>query len=332
MEWVWVTASIVGGFAVLAWSADRFVEGAASLAYNAGVSRLLVGLTVVGFGTSAPEMVVSAVASYQGRAGLSVGNAVGSNITNTALVVGVAAMLGPIIVRRHVIFKDIPVLLGVMAVVWMFFRDKVLSRIDGTIMLMTLFAIVGWMIFEGLREDRDKSVEEVGAGEAEATLSKGKSLLWIGVGLLALPLAAHSVVWGGSKVAHALGVDDLVVGLTVVAFGTSLPELAASIAAVLKKESDLLIGNIVGSNIFNLLGVMGIAALIDPGRVEGLVMSRDYPTMIAVTFLLLALVGLGREKGASYGGRLRWPGGVPLILVFAAYITWLWSTAQPDFS
>ncbi len=330
MEWVYVTAAIVGGFALLAWSADRFVEGAASLAYNAGVSRLLVGLTIVGFGTSAPEMVVSAVASYQGRAGLSIGNAVGSNITNTALVIGVSALVAPIIVRRHVIFKDIPMLMGVMVAVWALFGDKLLSRLDGAMMIAALFSVVGWMIYEGLRKDETETLDEIGEGLGEATMGTSRALLWIFVGLLALPGAAQAVVWGGTRVAHALGVDDLVVGLTVVAFGTSLPELAASVAAALKRESDLLVGNIVGSNIFNLLGVLGIAALIDPGEIEGKIMSRDYPVMFCVTVLMVALALLGRKKGAKSPGRLRWPGGVPLIAVFVAYLMWLWMSAQPD--
>ena len=330
MEWLYVAGAIIGGFVLLAWSADRFVEGAAALAYNAGVSRLLVGLTVVGFGTSAPEMVVSAVASYQGRAGLSVGNAVGSNITNTALVIGIAALIAPIIVRRHVIFKDIPVLLGVMTVVWVLFNDTTLSRIDGVVMVAGLFAVVGWMIFEGLKKDEEEALEDLEGDLPETDMSTKQSLFWIAVGLLALPLSAQAVVWGGTQIARAIGVDDLVVGLTVVAFGTSLPELAASVAAALKRESDLLVGNIVGSNIFNLFGVLGIVALIDPGEVEGKIMSRDFPVMFCVTAVLVAFALMGREPGARYGGRLGWKTGVPLIALFIGYLVWLWLSAQPQ--
>ncbi len=314
--------AIIGGFIALVWGADRFVEGSAATARNLGVSPLIIGLTVVAFGTSAPEMLVSSFAAWAGNGGLAVGNAIGSNITNVALVLGVSAIVAPLSVHSKILSRELPLLVFTMLLTLSLMLDRHLGRIDGVILIAGLVVLLGWMIGEGVRERQgggesdalsDEFAEEIPEG-----MSMGRSIFWLVLGLFVLLGAARLVVYGASEVARYFGVSDLVIGLTVVALGTSLPELAASVVSAMKNEHDIAIGNVVGSNMFNLLGVLALPGLIRPSDVGPDVLTRDFPVMIGVT-LLLWLKARGFYKKSQL---TRFNGGV-LVLIYAIYIGWL---------
>lgn len=306
------------GFVTLVWSADRFVEGAAATARNFGVAPLIIGLTIVGFGTSAPELLVSSVASFRGAEGLSIGNAIGSNITNATCVLGIAALVAPIAVHRVIVARELPLLLLVIVLASALLIDGNLSRLDGALLLTGLAVLLGFIVWNGIRDRR--AAMESPPPELDSEIPKSMStkvaITWVVVGLLALLASAEVVVWGSQSLATMFGVPDLVVGLTIVALGTSLPELAATVISALKKEHDIAFGNIIGSNMFNTLGVLGLPGVIAPGDVEPTVLSRDYPTMIGVTVLLFLL---SWKFGAKIGtlGRVS---GATLVLVYVAYI------------
>jgi cation:H+ antiporter len=313
--------AIVIGFAVLIWSADRFIYGAAALSRNLGVSPLLIGLTIVGFGTSAPEMLVSAFAAAQGNTGLAIGNAVGSNIANIALILGVTALVAPLTVGSRILRREMPLLLVVMVFAGALLLDGDLGRLDGALLLIALGGVMVWVIFDGLRGRKDP--EDPMEAEFDAEIPKAvpthRALIWLVLGLAALLISARVLVWGAVNVAEALGVSDLVIGLTIIAIGTSLPELAASVVSARHGEPDIAIGNVVGSNMFNLLGVMALPGLIHPAAVPGEVLTRDYPVMFILTllFLLMAFGLRGRI------GRVGRPGGLLLVACFVGYMVWL---------
>jgi cation:H+ antiporter len=310
--------AIVIGFGLLVWGADRFVMGAAALARNLGVQPMLIGLTVVGFGTSAPEILVSATAAAQGNPGLAVGNAVGSNIANIGLILGVTAILAPLAVRSDTLRREYPLLLGVSIAVWLLVSDDHLGRLDGAILLMGLAASL-WLI---VRIGLARGVGDPLIAEFEAEIPKGVgtpvAVAWFVVGLVILLVSSRMLVWGAVNVAQAFGVSDLVIGLTIVAVGTSLPELAASVASALKNEHDIAIGNVIGSNLYNLLAVLSLPGLIAPGAIAPDVMSRDMPMMMALT---AALYLLGR--GFRGPGRINRLEGMVLLAAFLAYQFWL---------
>jgi len=312
--------AILAGFAALVWGADRFVVGAAATAKNVGASPLLIGLTVVAFGTSAPEMLVSSMAAYTGNPGLSVGNAIGSNITNIALVLGAAALVKPLAVHSRIVRREVPVLLLTMLVAYgLIAWDGDLGRLDGTLLLVGLFLMIGWVVREGMQT---KDVDEFGdemSDEMPPEMSTGKALFWFALGLVVLLGSSRLLVWGAVVVAQGLGVDDSIIGLTVVAFGTSLPELAASVTAALKDEHDIAVGNVVGSNMFNLLGVLSLPGIISPGPVDHAVLTRDFPVMFGVTLLALFFA-----RGFIVKGKLSRIEGGLLVLSFFAYIGWLY--------
>ena len=297
---------LLAGFVLLAWSADRFVEGAAATARHFGMSPLVVGLTIIGFGTSAPEMLVSALASWQGSPGIAIGNAIGSNITNTSLILGVTALLVPLTVHSRLLRRETPVLLAVMGLTFLMMLNGILGRWEGVTLLVILGALLSWM---GLLARRSKAGEEPLVADFEAEIptdmSLTRALIQLIIGLALLLGSAQMLVWAAVGIAKALGVSDLVIGLTVVALGTSLPELAASIASARKGEHDMAVGNVIGSNLFNLLAVLGIAVVIKPARIDPATLWRDYPVMVALTlgFLLLSFVRrtghLGRMAGAA---------------------------------
>lgn len=314
-------AAIVFGLALLVWSADRFVEGAASAARHFGMPALLIGMVIVGFGTSAPEMVVSALAAVQGNPGIALGNAYGSNITNIALILGLTALLKPITVQSQVLRKELPVLVVITALsVWLLW-DGSLARAEGLVLLCVFGALMGWTIFQGVRHKSDHLGEEVDRELQDRSMPLGRSLTWLVVGLLLLIASSRLLVWGAVEVARSMGVSDLVIGLTIIAVGTSLPELAASIIATRKGEHDIALGNILGSNMFNTLAVVGIAASISPLAVAPEVMTRDMLTMSALTLSLFV-----------FGYRARGPGvinrveGALLLASYAAYTAYLVST------
>ncbi|MGB0721282.1 MAG: calcium/sodium antiporter [Gammaproteobacteria bacterium] len=307
--------AVLAGLALLVWSAERFVFGAAATAAALGVPTLLVGLVVVGFGTSAPELLVSGTAALTGNPALGVGNALGSNIANIALVLGTTALVTPLIVRSSIMRREFPVLLlvTVVAVVVSVIGEE-LSRLDGVILLIALLAAFAWLVRLSLRSpDPDPLSEEMEA-EVPHDVPVTKALIWLVVGLLVLLGASRLLVWGAVSIAQTLGVSDLVIGLTIVAVGTSLPELAAGIASALKNEPDLVVGNVIGSNIFNTAGVMGLPALLATLPLDHSVLTRDLP-LVCILTIALFLMSFGR-RGEGRIGRVK--GGI-LLLVFVAY-------------
>ena len=306
---------ILAGFVLLVWAADRLVAGASGLAANLGVSPLIIGLTIIGFGTSAPELVVSAAASLQGNPGLAVGNAIGSNIANVGLILGITALIYPLHIDSITLKREAPVLVGIMVLTAVLMADLELSRLDGIILAIGFMAMLGWMIAIGLRRgEADPLVRDLEA-EIPSGIPTSTAALWTLVGLLILPLSSRILVAGAATTAELLQVPDTIIGLTIIALGTSLPELAAALASVMKREDDLAIGNILGSNMFNLLGVLGIAALVEPLYLAPVLLSRDTVVMFIVTAMLLFMAL--RNNGA---GRL---GGFILLGSFVAYQTLL---------
>ena len=282
-------AAIIAGLLLLLWSADRFVDGAAATAGHLGMPPLLIGMVIIGFGTSAPEMVVSAISALEGNPGLALGNAYGSNITNIALVLGVTAIISPIAVHSQILRKELPILIGItlfaIALIW----DNQLSRLDAIASLAVFAVLMGWTIRQGLKQKSDELASEVAQEQAEHPMSLPAAFGWLLVGLALLVVSSRLLVWGAVEVAQFFGVSDLVIGLTVVAVGTSLPELASSIAATRKGEHDLALGNVIGSNLFNTLAVVGIAGSIQPLGTSPELFYRDAGTMLGLTLLLFLL-------------------------------------------
>lgn len=310
------------GLLVLVWSADIFVEGAAAIARNLGMSPLLIGMIVIGFGTSAPELSVSALSAWQGNPGIALGNAYGSNITNIALILGITAIISPISVHSQVIKKELPLLFLVTMIALVQLFDGELSRIDAIVELSVFSGVMIWMTRQGLQASNNDSLEqEVEAELAEHSLSQFKATIWLIGGLLFLVLSSRLLVWGAVSIARDLGVDDLIIGLTIVAIGTSLPELASSIVAARKGEHDLALGNIIGSNLFNTLAVVGLASIIQPMSIPPEIINRDWTLMAALT---AALFALGYSRTGN--GRITRPEGMALICVYAGYTLYLINT------
>ncbi|HAU29314.1 MAG TPA: calcium/sodium antiporter [Rhodospirillaceae bacterium] len=309
--------SLLFGLALLVWSADRFVEGASTTARYFGMPPLLIGMVIVGFGTSAPEMLVSAISSLQGNPGLAIGNAYGSNITNIALILGLTALLRPITVHSRVVKKELPILAGVTALAaWQAWSDT-LSRMDAFILLVVFSGLIFWTIRQQMTKDTlDKEVAE----EMKThTMPLRNGVFWLIIGLALLIASSKILVWGAVEIAHAFGVSDLLIGLTIVAVGTSLPELASSVVAARKGEHDIALGNIIGSNLFNTLAVVGIAGSIHPIKLAPEVFSRDIPVMAALT---LSLFGICWGFKGKPGRISRLEGGF-LLLAYIIYTGWL---------
>lgn len=280
---------LLAGFVLLIWAADRLVTGASACARNFGISTLIVGLTIVGFGTSAPEMIVSAMASLQGNPSLAIGNALGSNIANIGLILGLTAMIYPLRVESATLKREVPILALIMLLALILMWNLELSRGDGVILVIGLFALVGAMVMLGIKSGGQDPMSAALAEEVPTEMPTRTAVMWTLVGLILLPLSAQVLVKGAVTLALLVGVSEAVIGLTVVALGTSLPELAAATASAYKREDDLAIGNILGSNMFNLLGVLGIAAVIHPMIIESVLLNRDMLVMFAISILLLFL-------------------------------------------
>lgn len=310
--------AVITGFALLIWSADRFVAGAAALARHFGMPALLIGMVVVGFGTSAPEMVVSGLAAAQGNPGIALGNAYGSNITNIALILGITALISPIAVHSQVLRKELPLLAAVTALAAWQLHDGSVSRTDALVLLAVFVLIMGWSIRQGLRGRGDALGAEMDQELAAHPMPLPRALLWLGIGLLVLIASSRLLVWGAVTIAQQLGVSDLIIGLTVVAIGTSLPELASSIIAARKGEHDIALGNIIGSNLFNTLAVVGLAGGIAPLAAGPEVFSRDMLVMGALT-LSLFMFGYG-FRGP---GRINRIEGGALLGCYFGYTGWL---------
>jgi len=315
-------ATILIGLVILVWSADRFVIGAAATARKLGMSPLLVGLTIVSIGTSAPEMFVSAMASLDGAGNLAIGNALGSNITNIALVLGITALVSPIPLQKKLLKKELPLLVLVSIIGGLVIADLELNWIDAAILIAAL-AFALYLMFQDSEESGEPIVDEEEAAAIENTDLKS-AILSLVIGLVALMASSKMLVWGATEVARAYGVSDLVIGLTIVAIGTSLPELAASVASALKGHHDIAIGNVIGSNIFNLLAVIPIPGILAVTAVEPMALYRDYAVMMALTVALLLLILISYRKGTL--GRAS---GALLSASYAAYlITLFYMTAQ----
>jgi len=306
--------AIAAGLALLVWSADRFVAGAAAAARHVGMPALLIGMVVVGFGTSAPELVVSALSASQGNPGLALGNAYGSNITNIALILGLTALISPIAVHSQVLRRQLPILTVVTALAAWQLHDGMVTRLDAWVMLGLFGLLMAWTIWQGSRRDGDTLGDAMQQTLAAGTMPIRRAVFWLVAGLLLLIVSSRILVWGAVKVAVSLGVSDLIIGLTVVAAGTSLPEMASSIIAARKGEHDIALGNVLGSNLFNTLAVVGLAGAIEPLAVGAEVVSRDMVVMGALTVSLFVIgVGVGRP------GRINRVEGAVLLLAWVAY-------------
>lgn len=309
---VWI-AMVAAGFALLLWGADKFVLGASATARNLGVSPMVVGLTVVGVGTSAPEMLVSTMAALNGTPGIAIGNAVGSNIANVGLVIAVSALVIPVSVSSPTLKREFPLMFAAAALAWVLLSDGRLDRTDGAILLAGFIVSLGLIGYTALKSKASDPMVGEFAESIPGSLSTRAAILWAVVGLVVLLFSSRMVVSGAANIARAMEVSDLVIGLTIVAIGTSLPELAASIASVLKKEPDLALGNVLGSNMFNMLPVLGLPGLIAGASVAPEALSRDFPVMAGFSVALF-LMAFG-FKGPGRINRVE--GGILLFCFFA---------------
>lgn len=313
--------AVLGGFVILVWAAGQFVIGASATARNFGVSPLIIGLTIVSFATSAPEIFTSAIASLQGNPGLGIGNAVGSNIANIGLVLGITVLIAPIRIQSKLVKREYPVLFAITILATLLIMDNRLDIVDGIILLIGLGAMLYWMVHIGLKERHKDILEKEFEAEIPKSMPMGKGIFLLSIGLVGLVLGSKILVWGSVLIAGKMGLSDLVIGLTIVAIGTSLPELAASVASVLKKEHDLAIGNIVGSNMFNTLAVLPLPGLIAPGPISTNVLMRDFPVMIGFTILLIVFsLNFGKSNTI---GRYK---GLLLLAIFITYQVMLFVT------
>ena len=318
---------LIVGLAALVWSADFFVDNAAKFARRCGLSQLLVGMLVVGFGTSLPELSVSFLSAWRGNPSIALGNAYGSNIANILLILGLTAAVCPIAVADMVRRRDLPVLCVATLVSWLLLLNRAITRIDAIAMLAVFFAICIWNTL------KDKVPATKGKAAEDAPYAAGDTPAKSLAALCALTVAGGALVVGSSMLlvssatglARALGVSDLIIGLTVVAIGTSLPELASSLAAISRREHDIAVGNIIGSNLFNMLAVVGVAGITRPiigaenTEVMRTVLLRDYPVMAGVTLLLfLFCARWGKERAMI--GRAK---GIIFLVLYVGYIAML---------
>lgn len=309
------------GLTVLVWSADRLVDGAAASASQLGMPPLLIGIVILGFGTSAPEIVVSVIAALKGNPGLALGNAYGSNIANIALILGLTAVLSPILVHSRVVRNELPALIAVTALAAWQIRDGTLSMAESWTLLGVFALYMVWTVRQSLRQQDDALVTEIDAELKAHPMSLRAAFGWIALGLVLLIGSSQLLIWGAIEIAQALGVSDLVIGLTIVAVGTSLPELASSLAAVRRNEHDIALGNVVGSNLFNTLVVVGIAGVIHPFAVEREIFTRDMLTIAILTLLLFVFA-----YGLRGRGKINRAEGVFFLLCYFGYLGYLLTT------
>ena len=308
---------------LLAWGANRFIDGASALSLNLGMSPLLIGVLVMGFGTSLPELLVSLFSSAMGNSGLSLGNAYGSNIINIGFVLGLAAVLSPVIVQKHVVRRELPLLILATAITAYFVLDLELSRGEGIILLALFAVLLAYLVRASLREpagDEDPGLQNKLEKRA---IPLGKSISYLVVGLAVIAVCSATLVWSARGIVPNLGVSELVVGVILLALGTSLPELVVIVIAAKRKEHGLALGNVIGSNLFNTLAVVGTAGLIAPSVLDAELVTRDLPVMFAFTGVLVVMAyGWGRRTGVINkveGGALLL--GVVLYLAYLIYST-----------
>jgi cation:H+ antiporter len=312
--------AVILGFVFLVWGADRFVHGAAATARNIGISPLIIGLTIVGLGTSAPEMLVSSMAAWQGNPALGIGNALGSNITNIGLVLGITALITPLAVKSEILRREYPLMFITMLVGLMLLLDREMNRLDGVILVIGLVIMILWMIRLSLRRQHDPMEDEF--DKEIPRISTPKALFWVALGLILLLGSSRLLVWGAVNIAVAMGISDLIIGLTIVAIGTSLPELAASVMSALRNEPDIAIGNVIGSNMFNLLAVLGLPGIIHPIVLEAEIINRDYFYMIGLSIALFVMA-----YGFRGEGRVNRIEGLILLIAYFVYLGLLYHSA-----
>jgi cation:H+ antiporter len=310
--------AVIGGLALLVYGADRFVEGAAGTARGLGLPPLIIGMTVVGIATSAPEVLVGTVAAWDGKTNIAIGNAIGSNIANIGLVLGGTVMTRPLLVASRTLRREYLTMCVTIVIALVLLLDLTLDRLDGVILVLSLIVIIWWMIKVARESPKTDPLANEFAREMKHLRSLPRSLLLLGFGLALLLTGAELLLRGAVSVAHAFGVSDLVIGLTIVAVGTSLPELAASVMSVLKNEADIAIGNVIGSNMFNMLMVLGLPALIHPDGFGAEVLVRDFTVMVLLTLMLGWMVFIH-----GHGKFDRIEGGA-LLSCYGAYMTWLY--------
>ncbi|AET27603.1 TPA: calcium/sodium antiporter [Vibrio cholerae] len=305
------------GLAILVWGADKLVFGSAALARNIGISPLVIGMTILAMGSSAPEMMVSATAALEGKTDTAVGNVLGSNIANIALILGITAIVKPLSVGSAVLRRELPMMIGVTLIAGAILWDNHLGFYEG-ILLIALFAAFILVMLQVSRKEKQNGDALLDEQESEIPVgvSNPKAAFWVVVGLILLPIGAGMLVDNAVVIAKYFGMSDLVIGLTIIAVGTSLPELAASLAGALKGEDDMAVGNIIGSNVFNILAVMGLPGLLNPSLLSPEAMSRDFWVMLGVSLLLVG-VALGKKRQIT---RLE---GALLLCSFIGYITYL---------
>lgn len=305
---------VIVGLLFLVWGADRFVHGAAATARNLGIPPLLIGLTIVALATSSPEILVSVVAALRGEPDLAIGNAIGSNIANIGLVLGVVALLRPVELKSATLRREMPALLAVTLLTVSLFLDSYLGRVDGLVLLAGLVIVMIWLIRLGFRSPAGDPLQAEFDAEIPKHMSMRVAILWLVVGIATLLLGAHWMVDGAIDIAQILGVSEVVIGITMVALATSIPELAVSVVSAFRGEYGLAIGNIVGSNIFNLLAVIGIAATIQPAALPPSVLSLHIFVMVAFTLVLFAMTY--EYEGRGQITRFE---GLALIAAYVAY-------------
>ncbi|EEX95243.1 calcium/sodium antiporter [Vibrio orientalis] len=292
-------AFLIIGLVFLVWSADKLVFGAAALARNIGISPLVIGMTILAMGSSAPEMMVSATAALDGKTDTAVGNVLGSNIANIALILGITAMIKPLSISSAVLRRELPLMIGVTILAGVLLWDSHLGFYEGVLLfvLFAAFILAMLRISRNEKKNGDALIEEQ-ESEVPEGVSNGKAAMWVVIGLIVLPLAADVLVDNAVIIAQHFGMSDLVIGLTIIAVGTSLPELAASLAGVMKGEDDMAVGNIIGSNVFNILAVMGIPGILNPSILSEYAMGRDFWVMLGVSLLLVAMA-LGKSRSIN---------------------------------
>lgn len=305
--------AILAGFAGLVWSADRFVDSSAAIASNLGAPKLLIGLTVVAFGTSAPEIVVSISSALKGAGEIAIGNALGSNLANIGMVLGITALIAPLPVKSHILKQEVPIMLFIMGVAGWFLFNGILSRWEGVMLVALMIPLMIWLFFS--KKQHPEEDEDI------PSMNTLIAAFWFVVGLALLIFSAEILVRGATTIATSMGISPLIIGLTIIAIGTSLPELAASVMSALKGHHDIAIGNIIGSNIFNLLLVAGIPAIIQPIFMEQAVFFRDYLSMVGLSLILSGamLLSFLIKKDAKIGRAV----GILLLLLYAGYYTLL---------
>jgi cation:H+ antiporter len=316
--WLWPVIGVAIGLWVLIRSSDQFVDGAAGVARHLGISPIVIGMVVVGFGTSAPEMIVSVFSALEGKPALALGNAFGSNIANIGLILGLSALIKPIQVHSNILRRELPLLSGVTLALFLLLMDGDLSRMDGMLLIILFILAISWTVWMAVKGPQDELLQNVVADLQVQAGTIQKSVLNLLIGLVLLMASSRLLVWGAVELATMAGVSELIIGLTVVAIGTSLPELASTIAAVRKGEHDLAIGNVVGSNLFNTLAVVGIASTIRPFDLDPAILVRDFPLMSVLT-LSLFIIGYGRNGK----GRINRTEGALLLSSFLCYTLWL---------